>query len=59
MQLSQEFRMIIYLADVEGFSYKEISEIIKLTIGTVNSRLYRRQKILIELLKDYVLKDTQ
>jgi RNA polymerase sigma-70 factor (ECF subfamily) len=51
--------MIIYLADVEGFSYKEINEIMKLTIGTVNSRLHRRHKILIELLKNYVLKDTQ
>ncbi|HUW15933.1 MAG TPA: sigma-70 family RNA polymerase sigma factor, partial [Actinomycetes bacterium] len=39
--LSDDFRMAVYLADVEGFAYKEIAEIMDTPIGTVMSRLHR------------------
>ena len=44
--LSDEFRMVILLADVEGFSYKEIADIIDRPIGTVMSRLFRGRRML-------------
>jgi RNA polymerase sigma-70 factor (ECF subfamily) len=39
--LNQDFRLVVYLADVEGFAYKEIAEILQIPIGTVMSRLSR------------------
>ncbi|WP_092609586.1 sigma-70 family RNA polymerase sigma factor [Raineyella antarctica] len=51
-QLSPERRMAVYLADVEGFSYKEIAEIMGTPIGTVMSRLNRGRKQLRDLLAD-------
>jgi RNA polymerase sigma-70 factor (ECF subfamily) len=45
--------MTVYLADVEGFSYKEIAEIIEIPAGTVMSRLHRGRKLLREKLADY------
>lgn len=59
MQLPEEFRLVVYLADVEGFSYKEISEIMQTPLGTVMSRLHRARKILRELLEDYLAKEGQ
>jgi len=53
--LSDEFRMVILLADAEGFSYKEISEIIGHPIGTVMSRLSRSRKMLQVHLKKYAI----
>ncbi|MGZ5354227.1 MAG: sigma-70 family RNA polymerase sigma factor [Actinomycetota bacterium] len=44
--LSENFRMAVLLADVEGFSYKEIAEILDIPIGTVMSRLHRGRKAL-------------
>lgn len=45
-RLPNEFRVAVYLADVEGFSYKEIAKIVDAPIGTINSRLHRgRQQL--------------
>ncbi len=51
--LSDDFRMAVYLADVEGFSYKEIAEIMGTPIGTVMSRLNRARTQLRARLADH------
>jgi RNA polymerase sigma-70 factor (ECF subfamily) len=51
--MPEEFRMAVYLADVEGFSYKEIADIVGVPTGTVMSRLHRGRKLLRESLADY------
>ncbi len=51
--LPPEFRTVILLADIEDFSYKEISKIIGVPIGTVRSRLFRARNTLKDLLKKY------
>ena len=52
-EIPEEFRIVVYLADVEGFSYKEIADIVEIPAGTVMSRLHRGRKLLREKLADY------
>ena len=53
--LPEQFRMAVYLADVEGFSYAEIAEIMGTPVGTVMSRLHRGRAALHRALYDYAL----
>jgi RNA polymerase sigma-70 factor (ECF subfamily) len=43
-ELPADYRMVVLLADVEGFAYREIAEILEIPVGTVMSRLYRGRK---------------
>lgn len=51
--IPEDFRMAVYFADVEGFAYQEIADIMKTPIGTVMSRLHRGRRMLRDLLSDY------
>ncbi|MCS3427033.1 sigma-70 family RNA polymerase sigma factor [Leucobacter aridicollis] len=51
--LAEDFRMAVYLADVEGFSYQEIADIQGVPIGTVMSRLHRGRAKLRQVLGEY------
>lgn len=54
-ELSDDFRSVVLLADVEGFSYKEIAEILDIPVGTVMSRLYRARRKLQRNLYDFAV----
>jgi RNA polymerase sigma-70 factor, ECF subfamily len=49
-ELPENFRQVVLLADVEGFAYREIAEIIDVPVGTVMSRLHRARRRLRERL---------
>ena len=51
--LPENFRLPVMLADVEGFSYKEIAEMLDIPIGTVMSRLHRGRKAMQQALYDF------
>ncbi len=53
--IPEDFRLAVYLADVEGFAYKQIAEIMGTPVGTVMSRLHRGRKLLRESLTDYAI----
>src|SRR5213082_2141447 len=53
--LPEQFRMAVLLADVEGFSYKEIADILGIPIGSVMSRLHRGRKALQKRLYSYAV----
>jgi RNA polymerase sigma-70 factor, ECF subfamily len=51
--IPEDFRLAVYFADVEGFSYQEIADIMKTPVGTVMSRLHRGRRLLRDLLAEY------
>ncbi len=52
-KLPEDFRTVIILSDIEGFTYEEISDFVDIPVGTVRSRLHRARKMLYSLLYDY------
>jgi len=52
-ELPENFRLAVLLADVEGFAYKEIAEMLEIPVGTVMSRLHRGRKQMHKLLYDF------
>ena len=56
-QVPVDFRMVVVLADIQGFSYKEIAEIVGCPVGTVMSRLFRGRRILQKHLYDYPIRE--
>ena len=51
--LPEDFRTVILLCDLEGFSYEEIADITEIPIGTVRSRLHRARNMLKDKLRKY------
>ncbi len=56
LSLPEEFREVIQLCDIEGFTYEEIANMVDSPIGTVRSRLYRGRKLLRAQLEGYARK---
>ena len=52
-ELPEDFRVPVLLSDVDGFSYKEIAEMLEIPIGTVMSRLHRGRKAMQKMLYEY------
>ena len=52
-KLPDDFRTIVFLSDIEGYTYEEIADFMDCPIGTVRSRLHRARKMLYSLLYDY------
>ena len=55
-RIPEQFRRVVLLTDVEGFSYKEVADLLQTPIGTVMSRLYRGRRLLRRQLTDYARK---
>ncbi|MBS4035096.1 MAG: sigma-70 family RNA polymerase sigma factor [Ignavibacterium sp.] len=51
--LPEDFRTVVILADIEGFTYEEIADFIDVPVGTVRSRLHRARKMLFTKLYEY------
>jgi len=56
-ELPDDFRLVVVLSFLEGFSYQEIAEIADLQLGTVKSRLHRGRKLLQKVLYEYAVKN--
>jgi RNA polymerase sigma-70 factor, ECF subfamily len=56
-ELPDDFRMVVILSFLEGFSYQEIAEIADLQLGTVKSRLHRGRKLLQKKLLEYAVRN--
>lgn len=56
-ELPDDFRVVVVLSFLEGFSYQEIAEIADLQLGTVKSRLHRGRKLLQKQLLDYAVRN--
>jgi RNA polymerase sigma-70 factor (ECF subfamily) len=56
-ELPEDFRMVVVLSFLEGFSYQEIADIADLQLGTVKSRLHRGRKLLQKQLYDYAVRN--
>jgi RNA polymerase sigma-70 factor (ECF subfamily) len=54
--LPEDFRMVVELADLQEFSYREVADILEIPLGTVMSRLYRGRRLLEDTLRDYGLR---
>lgn len=54
-QVPTDFRQVVILSDIHGFSYKDIAEMIDIPVGTVMSRLFRGRRILQEQLFDFAV----
>jgi len=52
-ELPEDFRTVIILSDIEGFSYEEIADFVDIPVGTVRSRLHRARKMLYTQLYEY------
>ena len=53
--LSDDFRTVVYLADVEGYTYREIASLMRTRVGTVGSRLHRARRQLRDILRDHAV----
>ena len=51
--LPEDFRTVIILCDIEGFTYDEIADFVDVPVGTVRSRLHRARKMLFAELYEY------
>lgn len=52
-ELPEDFRTVVILSDIEGFTYEEIADFVDIPVGTVRSRLHRARKMLYVQLFDY------